>query len=225
MGGRGFRDLHLFNIALLGKVGWRLVTDHTSLVARVFKARYFPNTNFLEANLGRNPSYVWSSIVAAQDLIKCGQRWKIGRGEDVRIWGQPWIADDNNFFVRSPALEGLEDAVVADLLIPETRSWNRVLIEGVFSQEDAMRILRTPISPSAIEDKIMWHFSVDGKYTVKTAYKLAAMITRNRELEEDGNWRVLWNLNIPPKVKDCMWRACRNCLPNRVNLFKKSGGQ
>lgn len=31
-GGRGFRDLHLLDVALLGKMGWRLVHDKTLLV-------------------------------------------------------------------------------------------------------------------------------------------------------------------------------------------------
>ena len=36
-GGLGFRDLHLFNLALLGKQGWNLLTKPHTLVARVFK--------------------------------------------------------------------------------------------------------------------------------------------------------------------------------------------
>ena len=37
-GGLGFRDLKAFNLALLAKQGWRLQTNTTSLVHRVFKA-------------------------------------------------------------------------------------------------------------------------------------------------------------------------------------------
>ena len=44
--GRGFRKLHEFNVAMLGKQGWRLLSEPTSLMARIFKARYYPNTFF-----------------------------------------------------------------------------------------------------------------------------------------------------------------------------------
>lgn len=54
----GFKDLHTFNLSLLGKQAWKLLTNLESLVTRVFKARYFPQGTFLDAKIGGNPSYV-----------------------------------------------------------------------------------------------------------------------------------------------------------------------
>ena len=64
-GGLGFCDLPAFNLALLAKQGWRLQTNTHSLLHRVFKARYFSNSDFLHAELGPKPSYAWCSIMAA----------------------------------------------------------------------------------------------------------------------------------------------------------------
>ncbi|KAA3466264.1 LINE-1 reverse transcriptase isogeny [Gossypium australe] len=45
-GGLGFRNLANFNVALLGKQGWRLTTTPNTLLAKVLKAKYYPNLDF-----------------------------------------------------------------------------------------------------------------------------------------------------------------------------------
>jgi hypothetical protein len=46
-GGMGFRNLDVFNRALLAKQGWRLIQFHNSLVARILKEKYYPCGVFL----------------------------------------------------------------------------------------------------------------------------------------------------------------------------------
>ena len=71
-GGLGFRDLRSFNLALLAKHGWRLLTNSNSLFSRVYKAKYFPHCSFTEATLGQSPSYAWRSLMAAQNIVQRG---------------------------------------------------------------------------------------------------------------------------------------------------------
>ena len=74
-GGLGFRDLKAFNLALLAKQGWRLQMNSHSLVHRVLKAHYFPETDFLHAELSTKPSFTWRSILAAQPVVNLGYHW------------------------------------------------------------------------------------------------------------------------------------------------------
>lgn len=60
--GMGFRDLARFNIVLLAKQWWRLLVHPTSIMARLIRANYFPNSRFLDASLRSNPSLVWRSM-------------------------------------------------------------------------------------------------------------------------------------------------------------------
>lgn len=65
IGGMGFQNIHDFNVAKVGKQGWRLKLYQNILVAQVYKARYHPNPSFLSAKIGGNPSHIWSSIIAS----------------------------------------------------------------------------------------------------------------------------------------------------------------
>lgn len=47
-GGLEFRDLVIFNKALLAKQLWRLLKNPNSLVAQIFKAKYLPHGTVLE---------------------------------------------------------------------------------------------------------------------------------------------------------------------------------
>ncbi|KAA3482721.1 reverse transcriptase [Gossypium australe] len=71
-GGLGFRRMAHFNISLLAKQGWRLLNYPNSLVAQVFKAKYFPENNFLNSSLGSSCSYIWRSIWATKDTLEKG---------------------------------------------------------------------------------------------------------------------------------------------------------
>ena len=44
-GGLGFQNLHLFNLAMLSRQAWRLLTSPNILFGQVLKAIYFPNSD------------------------------------------------------------------------------------------------------------------------------------------------------------------------------------
>ncbi|XP_074363120.1 putative mitochondrial protein AtMg00310 [Apium graveolens] len=80
-GGLGFRDLHGFNVALLGKHVWNFLQKLESLVTRIFKARYFPDRHILQALKGNDSNFIWSGIWEEKEKLKGGFRWVLGDGK------------------------------------------------------------------------------------------------------------------------------------------------
>ena len=136
MGDMGFRMLRKFNTALLAKQGWRLLFNPSSLVARLYKARYFPTSSVLNANLKANPSLIWRSILTTQDIIRRGAIWRIGRGDHVQIWKDPWLPDMTNPWVTTPPAEGLEEALVASLKSEDGTKWDEDILSNLFNTRD-----------------------------------------------------------------------------------------
>lgn len=89
--GMGFRDLKIFNQALLAKQGWRFLCDSTSLVHRVMSAKYYKHGSFMKAMRGYDPGFVWRSIWGAKALLLEGLKWRVGDGSRIRVWDEAWL--------------------------------------------------------------------------------------------------------------------------------------
>ena len=89
-GGMGFKDLVRFNEALLAKQGWKLRTNQTSLLYKVFNTKYFPTGLVFEAK-SKKGSFAWQSILKARHVIEKGMLWRVGDGSKIRVFHDNWI--------------------------------------------------------------------------------------------------------------------------------------
>ena len=221
-GGLGFRKLHEFNLAMLGKQGWKLLSHPDSLVARIFKARYYPNTSFLEAKAGANPSFVWKSILASQSLVKSGARRLIGDGSTVKVWEEPWLPDDSNPYIESPVCCGLENAYVNSLRRTGISLWDEDILSDLFNERDKSLIMQIPVSNGIKPDGWYWFGDRKGEYNVKNGYR--RLLSSRNVISLGGTvglWKAIWGLEVPNKVKNFIWRANVNCLPTKLALKRK----
>ena len=221
-GGMSFRKLSDFNLALLAKQGWRILTNPTCLMVRILKARYFKNSEFLSSDLGDNPSYIWRSIWAAKGTLVSGCRWRVGDGKSIKIWGDPWLQDTVSARISSPQVFGGENMLVEELISECGTSWNVEKINELLDVPDVMKVLDIPLSVRKHVDCWMWTAYRKGKYTVRSGYGL---LRRQSEVPQQQQfhavWKLIWQLNAPPKVVNFMWRAARDLIPTRYALFQK----
>ena len=115
-GGMGFKDLTMFNEAMLAKLAWRLLHDDNSLFYRVFKARFFPKSSILEAKDSSSASYAWKSILKGREVITKGTLWRVGVGKKIWIWGDNWLPSKVSAKITTPILFGQENSNVEVLI-------------------------------------------------------------------------------------------------------------
>lgn len=214
IGGMGFRDLGVFNDALLGKQIWRLMTNGNTLLSRVLKAKYFPHSSVLEAALGPCSSFSWRSIWSSKSLVKHVLLWRVGNGMSIKVWDDPWLAGDANHFVSTERKDGVA-TLVADLIDRDRCCWDLAKVESTFTERDRNLILDIPISVRLPVDSWMWAWSKDGAYEVKSAYHFGKSYeTSNVE----SFWAAVWSVEVSPKVRHFLWRCASNSLPTRSVL-------
>ncbi|KAA3459484.1 reverse transcriptase [Gossypium australe] len=223
-GSLGFRNMCQFNTALLAKQGWRLIVYPDSLLARVLKAKYFPNSDFLNAQLGNLPSLTWRSIWAAKGLLRSGMGWRVGRGTEISVWDDHWIPgkEINGWEHQTEN----EVKLVADLIDAENNEWKTELVERPFTADIAEKVLQIPLAKNLGADIQIWRGELSGDFLVRSAYKIlqnARMDPNDLLLQTDTKkfYKKLWNLKLPSKLLITVWRASWNYLPTLVNLRSK----
>lgn len=125
-GGLGFRCLYGYNLALLGKHIWNFLNNPESLVARIFKARYFPDKNVLEAQKGNNASFIWSSICEAKEELYRGFKWVLGDGRSIKNFSEQWLRGKEDYMVDSDYVSSSRNAMVCEFFRPNSKQWDEV---------------------------------------------------------------------------------------------------
>ncbi|CAL1354917.1 unnamed protein product [Linum trigynum] len=229
-GGMGFRRFEQFNQALLAKIGWRILTEPDSLLAQVYKGKYFPNSSFRSATARSRPSWGWQGVLYGRQLLEKGLRWQIGNGQAASLLHSNWSPRVHPWPVRfNPRVlpEG-GDPTVSEIISLEGGCWAEEKLTQWFDPDTCNAIRAIPLPRQNLEDRLIWHATTDGVFTVKYAYHLAVSIERSngrwRQLAgwmDKPSWIRLWEANIPPKLKDFCWQIFNRILPTTEALREK----
>ena len=169
VGGMGFRDLRSFNLAMLAKQGWRMIQDQNSLLSRCF----------LEATDCPNSSYVWKSVLASQQILKKWCYWRVGTGSSIRVMEDKGIPNHLGNKTLFPIEYDEWEWRVSDLIDWRVNQRDRDKIYTTFNHFDAEVILRIPLSRRQVQDRVVWMHCSNGKYAVKSGYRVACMLAED----------------------------------------------
>ena len=112
---------------------------------------------------------MWKEIINHRKYVRASLKWGIGDGRKVFFWTDNWVytihlvsfMDDNNLhYIKLYAK-------VNDFINYENKEWNINLVSTVIHPNIIADIKTISIPYSSIEDRFLWGYSKDGKFTLK----------------------------------------------------------
>ncbi|XP_074352672.1 uncharacterized protein LOC141691818 [Apium graveolens] len=125
---------------MLGKHVWNFVHKPQSLVSRVFKAKYYPNSHILNASSNEGASFIWSGIFKAKEELEKGFKWILGNGKDILVISDPWLRGKEDFMIDNGDDFDV-NMKVNQLFHHNSAEWDREKIYDMFNERDANAIL------------------------------------------------------------------------------------
>ncbi|XP_042942776.1 uncharacterized protein LOC122276958 [Carya illinoinensis] len=112
-------------------------------------------------------------------------------------------------------------------MVEGKKEWNEDLIRSIFREEEADQICCIPLSRKEVEDKPIWGPLNKGLFSVKSAYFLEKERSSrwqgesSKGFEADDQWKHIWSMNLPSKMKLFMWKVGNNLLATKSNLVAR----
>lgn len=228
-GGLGFRELEDFNIALLAKLCWRILSCPNALWVRMLKGVYFKDKGFMEAKKGCHPSWCWSSILTGRDLLEENIAWKVGNGDDINLWHDKWVVGIKGLKLSCERIpDELFQQKVSSIIDDQPKRWNLGSIEQHVNLVEKEAILAITLPEAEKEECVVWPANKSGVYMVKSGYQIlhsarapsSAGASSSHDIDS-RLWKVAWNISTVPKVKSFLWKAISNIIPVMRNLKQK----
>lgn len=167
---------------------------------------------------------MWRSLLWGKELLAKGCIWRVGSGENIRIFKDNWVATKNGVSFTNPPLIP-DDVSVADLRLANGE-WNREFIETLFDPVDVKKFMSVPVGLIDNEDFLAWNYTKNGVYSIRSGYREALNLKDVAESSSTSTskswWKLVWSINVPPIVKNFVWRVSKNWIPTNFNLFKRS---
>lgn len=179
----------------------------------------------LNTNLKKGASFTWQSILAGVNVFKLGHIWRVGDGENIKIWKDPWIPNSVSRKVISRRGDHLLSKV-GDLINTATGSWDDQLITHTFCPVDVDRILAIPLPTVEMKDFVAWSLTKTNIFSVRTAYHAACndQFRRRSHAQTKGHSghvhpirESIWSL----KVQNFVWKSLHGATPCRAVLVDR----
>ncbi|KAF1891409.1 hypothetical protein Lal_00017042, partial [Lupinus albus] len=202
-GGLGVKDVHSFNLALLGKWNWRLMNDCDMLNSKC--GHGFSNLSAEGSIIHASKKSAWvkdlDGVIHKNSVIhhwfQKGIVRKVGDGSSTRFWHDNWSSDANFFsrFRRLYNLSTLQNGHISDFgsWISDNWKWNLPWICHIY---DTSKL-----------------------YSVRSAYNLLSTYDQPQPIAFQ-HFHLIWKSKAPLKITTFVWGLFQDRLPTKDALHR-----
>ena len=226
-GGLGIRKLVPFNRALLGKWLWRFGVEDNRLWKRVLAARHGTVCGNWGTGWSRDSHGcgLWKGIMCGWDDFSAHVRYKVGRGDRIRLWHDRWCGDVSlkDLFPGLYACASDQAATINEALVREddrvdwrvnfVRNFNDWELDSVAS---FLGLLQSNLPTRVVDDGLWWTLKTTGIFDVRSYYY---------SLRESPDiafpWKCIWRTKAPRRACFFVWTAAWNKILTCDNLRKR----
>ncbi|CAA7033157.1 unnamed protein product [Microthlaspi erraticum] len=223
-GGLGIRASKDMNLALIAKVGWRLLKDDHSLWARVLKKKYrvgdLREQSWLKPK--SNWSILWRGVAKGiREVVVPGHRWIAGDGGQIRFWSDTWLSDRPLGDQAVVELPPMASSVLVKDVWRDGAGWDLASIEPFLSENSKLELMAVVVDHvTGASDRLAWKGNADGEFSVTSAYQLVTRETLplpNMESFFDRVWRVA----VPERVRVFIWLVSQQVIMTNVERRRR----
>jgi hypothetical protein len=136
-GGLGLKTMAAVNLALIAKLGWKILSDPDSFCFKQLRAKYIQYGDLFTSPYPGNASWLWKGILRTKSLLQSGTCLKVSSSSNFPIWTTSWIPTIQNFrpSPKFPNNLSLPSFLISDLLNPDTLTWNSFSVNAIFDHD------------------------------------------------------------------------------------------
>jgi hypothetical protein len=219
LGGLGLRKIKEVNLALISKLGWKLLTGSESPWASQLSGKYLQSGSFFSPSSLSSSSWLWKGILKSKPIISLGACHRIHSFSALSVWNSSWIPTMPLFSPHSLPLSrtSFPELRISDLI--SNGSWNLPLLISLFTSSCVKEILKIPISQNS-SPSFLWTLSSDGSFSTSSAHRLISNQRTNSIISplDSSTWKALWKLKLNARLILFLWKIAWNLLPSKARL-------
>lgn len=148
----------------------------------------------------------------------------MGTGSSISVWNDPWLPSTRPRPTNKNQHNLYLELTVDALIDGTSRSWSLQVIRTLVDPQDVKIIESIPLSRFHTEDRNGWHFTNNGKYTVKSGYEVERVYPDRESTPPLYGPSVTplkafcWKVRCPPTMKHFLWQLLTGCVAVKNNL-------